>query len=151
LFTDNHELRHIPHSLQDLPTNENATALTNSDIEQGAQVLVLFWQCLPLCSKISQRLYVVWDIGVVWRQLIDRWHDGARRLLGGDYVQMGDATLVEKCRETSRLIWENSGSDDAIDEKTTFELWANSFTGQRLRWETIGTVCPCNMIMIDHV
>jgi hypothetical protein len=141
LFTDNHEFRNIPENLRNLPTGRDATAVTNADIEQGAQILLLFWQCLPLCSKISQRYYRFWDIGVVWEALVEVWRDGALQVLDGDPGQMSEAALTERCREMSQLVWQNSGRDEAIDENTTFQLWASGFTGRRLRWETVGTVC----------
>jgi hypothetical protein len=140
IFLENHESSNIPESLNELSAGREPVVVSDADLHQGAEVLLVFLRCLPLCPKLHRRLYSTWDIGVVYETLVKIWYTGGRQLFDGVDAQAIESELLDDCRAVSETIWQNSNTEDAIDENTTMQHWAESFTGHQLRWEVIGTV-----------
>ena len=143
IFLENYESSNIPESLKELSAGREPVVVTDADLQQGAEVLLVFLRCMPLWSKNQERfkrLYASWDIGVVYETLIGIWCAEAKQLLDDAAVQLTETAQLEKCRAVSNLVWQNSNSEDVIDENTTMQIWAKGFTGQHLRWEVVGTV-----------
>jgi hypothetical protein len=140
IFLENHESSNIPESLKELSAGPEPVVVSDADLDQGAEVLLVFWRCLPLCSKVHRGLYAAWDVGVVFESLVEIWCDEANQLFDGANAQSSEVALSEKCRAVSRSVWQNSSREDLIDESVTMQLWARGFTGYQLRWEVIGTV-----------
>jgi hypothetical protein len=140
VFLENHESSNIPQSLNELSAGREPIIVSDADLQEGAEVLLVFLRCLPLCSKLHRRLYSAWDVGVVHEILVETWHTGAGQLFGDIDVEAIGSELLEKCQVVSEKIWQNSNIENVINEDTTMQLWAKCFTGQQLRWEVIGTV-----------